>query len=572
MDQQLNVIAAPPESRRRIRYLLQNRTGHFKRRGATHSGRARRQPMIANPFVASKVQVGKYSASLRAALPQRITLDSTRQVEVMGRATPVLGDGQFVLNADCSIPDRFTAQTGVTATIFVRSDAEFIRISTSVRKQNGERAIGTALSHAHPGYANLLAGKSYVGYATLFGTQYLTQYDAISDAAGRVIGALYVGIDVSQQRRMSLATRLAATCFLLISLLWLALIWRFAGDIHGFAGTHSAEITASRNVYMTAGVIAALLLSALLYQMIHRALAKPLDEARNVAQRLSSGDLTSQLHVDRNDEIGQLMQAINGISQGLTDIVGNVRRGSGEITTATREIASGNADLSARTSEQAASLEETAASMLQLTATVNRNADSAQQANQLVLATSTIATKGGLAVDQVVRMMSAIKLGAERIVRIVAEIEAIAFQTNILALNAAVEAARAGEHGRSFTVVAADVRSLAQRSAIAAKEIKTLIDEAVMQADEGSTLADGAGDTMKQIVASVKRVTEVMGEISAASHEQSTGIGQVNTAIGRMDEMTQRNAALVEEAAAAAENLRAQAENLSQMVATFKLP
>ncbi|HKE95546.1 MAG TPA: methyl-accepting chemotaxis protein, partial [Povalibacter sp.] len=366
--------------------------------------------------------------------------------------------------------------------------------------------------------------------------------------------------------------RLAAICFPLMSVLLLVLTWHFAGSIHDLAGVQSAQLAASRNGHMTVGVIAALLLSALLYLIIQRALEKPLDQARRVALRLSAGDLTSQLHVDRNDEIGQLMQAINGISQGLTDIVGNVRRGSGEITAATRDIASGNADLSMRTSEQAASLEETAASMAQLTATVNRNADSALQANEMVVAASTIAARGGLVVDQVVRMMSAIRQGAERIVRIVAEIEDIAFQTNILALNAAVEAARAGEHGRSFTVVAADVRTLAQRSAVAAKEIKTLIDEAVVRADDGSALADQAGSTMKQIVAAVKQVTDVMGQISAASHEQSTGIGQVNSAIGRMDEMTQRNAALVEEAAAAAESLRAQAEKLSQIVATFKLP
>ena len=228
--------------------------------------------MIANPFVPMKAQIGGFSASLRAVLPHRIALDPTRQVEIHGRPTPVLGDGKSVLNADCSIPDRFTAQTGVTATIFVRNGADFIRISTSVKKQNGERAIGTALSHAHPGYASLLTGKSYVGYATLFGTQYLTEYDPITDAAGQVIGALYVGIDVSRERRISLGARLAATCFVLISALLLVLLWHFAGDVDGVAGS-SAQIAASRNAHMTIGVVAALLLSVLLYQIIHRALA-----------------------------------------------------------------------------------------------------------------------------------------------------------------------------------------------------------------------------------------------------------------------------------------------------------
>jgi methyl-accepting chemotaxis protein len=528
--------------------------------------------MIANSFVGSRTQIKRCAASLRAALPSRITLDPTREVDIMGRSTPVLGDGRTVLNLDNAIPDRFTAQTGVTATIFVKNGDDFIRISTSVKKQNGERAIGTALSHAHPGYGRLLAGKSYTGYATLFGTQYLTEYDAIRDAAGKVIGALYVGIDVSRERRISLGAKLASTCFFLISALLAALIWHFAENIEKLGTTPAAQIASSRNVYIGIGIAAALLVSIVLHRILHGALAKPLHEARTVAQRLSAGDLTSQLDVDRNDEIGQLMQAINGISQGLTDIVGNVRRGSTEIAMATREIASGNADLSARTSEQAASLEETAASMAELTTTVKQNADSAQQANQLALAASTIAAKGGRVVNQVIEMMSAIKRGAEQIARIVTEIEDIAFQTNILALNAAVEAARAGEHGRSFTVVAADVRNLAQRSGVAAKEIKTLISDSIVQVDEGSTLADQAGNTMSQIVSSVKRVNDIMGEISAASHEQSTGIEQVNIAIGTMDDMTQRNAALVEQAAAAAENLREQADKLSQVVATFKLP
>jgi methyl-accepting chemotaxis protein len=528
--------------------------------------------MIANPFGHSNTKINRYSASLRAALPDRITLDPTRQVDIMGRPTPVLGDGRSVLNLDCTIPDRFTAETGVTATIFAKSGDDFIRISTSVKKQNGERAIGTALSHAHPGYARLLAGKSYIGYATLFGTQYLTEYDAITDAAGKVIGALYVGIDVSGERRLSLAAKIAGTCFFLTSALVFALVWQLSGDFEQLAQSQSGEIASSRNAYIAMGIVAALMLSVVVYQFVHRALAQPLGEARNVAQRLSAGDLTSQLHVERNDEIGQLMQAINGISQGLTDIVGNVRQGSSEITTATREIASGNSDLSARTSEQAASLEETASSMAQLTTTVKQNADNAQQANQLVLAASAIAGKGGRVVGQVVEMMNTIKRGAEQIARIVAEIEDIAFQTNILALNAAVEAARAGEHGRSFTVVAADVRNLAQRSGVAAKEIKALISDSVVQVDEGSALADQAGNTMTQIVSSVKRVADIMGEISAASSEQSTGIEQVNVAIVMMDEMTQRNAALVEQAAAAAENLREQAEKLSQIVATFKLP
>ncbi len=528
--------------------------------------------MSSNPFARSQSRIGQLAEQLKQTLANRVEVDPSRTVEVMGRPTPVMSTGNQVLNLDCTIPDRFTAQTGATATIFVRSAKDFVRISTSVKKQNGERAIGTTLSHAHPGYSRLLAGQSYVGYATLFGTQYLTEYDALTDSSGRIIGALYVGIDVSHEKRVSLSAKVASVCFALTSLLVLLLLWSFANDARDLGVAASESFSSSQAIHMGFGIAAAAILSLVVYWIMRRAITKPLNDARNVAQRLSSGDLTSQLHVDRNDDIGQLMQAINGISQGLADIVGNVRDGSTQITSASGEIASGNADLSARTSAQAAALEETAASMVQLINTVRRNADNANQANKLGVAAAAIAAKGGRVVDQVVQMMSSIKRGSEEIARIVAEIEDIAFQTNILALNAAVEAARAGEHGRSFTVVAGDVRNLAQRSGIAAKEIKALISDSVTQVDDGSALADQAGKTMVEIVTSVNRVTGIIGEISTASHEQSIGIEQVNVAIEKMDEMTQQNAALVEEAAAAAESLHSQAEKLSRIVATFKLP
>ena len=517
-------------------------------------------------------RIGRLANALREAMPQGIGLDPTRTIEVVGRPTPVLGNAATVLNLDCSIPDAFTTRTGATATIFVKHEREFVRISTSVKKQSGERALGTTLNHAHPGYARLLAGQSYVGYATLFGTQYLTQYDALTDATGRVIGALYVGIDVSQEKRLSLAAKGAGLSFILSSVMVFALLWAFSSNVQETANAPAEALNSLRWNYSLLGFLASGLIAGALYWVLRKAIAGPLNDARNVAQRLASGDLTSQLHVDRNDDIGQVMQAINGIAQGLSDIVGNVRDGATQITSASSEIATGNADLSARTSEQAAALEETAASMTQLIETVRRNAENANHANRLVLASASIAAKGGDVVNQVVQMMSSIKRSSEEISRIVTEIEDIAFQTNILALNAAVEAARAGEHGRSFTVVAGDVRGLAQRSALAAKEIKTLINDSVTQVDEGSTLADRAGQTMGEIVTSVKRVTDIMGEISTASHEQSVGIEQVNVAIAKMDEMTQQNAALVEEAAAAAESLHTQAEKLSGVVGTFKLP
>ncbi|WP_083444801.1 methyl-accepting chemotaxis protein [Herbaspirillum rhizosphaerae] len=298
---------------------------------------------------------------------------------------------------------------------------------------------------------------------------------------------------------------------------------------------------------------------------------KQLDHGLVAAEKLATGDLTATLQVERDDEIGRLMAAINGIGQGLASVVGNVRSGTETINVASREIAIGNADLSSRTESQASSLEETASSMEELTSTVRQNADNARQANSLVTSASELAVKGGEVVGNVVHTMGSIKESSSKIVDIISVIDGIAFQTNILALNAAVEAARAGEQGRGFAVVASEVRSLAQRSATAAKEIKQLISDSVGKVDAGGKLVDEAGATMGEIVTSVKHVADIMGEITAASQEQSTGIEEVNRAITQMDEITQQNAALVEQAAAAAESLQEQADLLTQAVSVFKL-
>ena len=305
--------------------------------------------------------------------------------------------------------------------------------------------------------------------------------------------------------------------------------------------------------------------------IITRSITTPLNKAVEVATRVTTGDLTSHIDERSRDEIGLLFDALRRMNDSLAEIVGNVRTGTEAIGTATQEISSGNADLSMRTESQASSLEETASSMEELTQTVRQNAESARQANQLVVSASDHAIKGGQVVDQVVETMGAIKESSRKIVDIIGVIDGIAFQTNILALNAAVEAARAGEQGRGFAVVAAEVRNLAQRSAGAAKEIKALIGDSVEKVDAGSKLVDEAGTTMNDIVTSVKHVADIMGEITAASHEQSTGIEEVGRAISQMDEMTQQNAALVEEATAAAESMREQATRLTQVVAIFKL-
>jgi methyl-accepting chemotaxis protein len=325
-----------------------------------------------------------------------------------------------------------------------------------------------------------------------------------------------------------------------------------------------------RNVSIAAVTLGVLLALVIGFFLV-RAIVVPLNEAIAVANAVASGDLTSTVEVKSKDETGRLLQALKLMNENLVNLVGQVRSGTESISTGAKQIASGNADLSSRTEEQASSLEETASSMEELTSTVKQNAENAKQANQLAAGASGVALKGGQVVGQVVQTMSSINESSKKIVEIISVIDGIAFQTNILALNAAVEAARAGEQGRGFAVVATEVRTLAQRSAAAAKEIKTLIGDSVHKVEDGTKLVDEAGKTMEEIVSAVKRVTDIMAEISAASQEQSSGIEQVNQAVTQMDQTTQQNAALVEEAAAAAESMQEQAENLVQAVAVFKL-
>ena len=321
-------------------------------------------------------------------------------------------------------------------------------------------------------------------------------------------------------------------------------------------------------ITITVGVILACVLGFLLL----RGIVTPLHEAIAIANAVAAGDLTTKIE-SRGTVNGfdRLINALKVMNDNPVDLVGKVRMDANQISTAASEIASGNLDLSQRTEEQASSLEETASSMEELTSTVRQNADNARQVNQLAAGASEVAVKGGAVVGQVVQTMSSINASSKKIVDIISVIDGIAFQTNILALNAAVEAARAGEQGRGFAVVATEVRTLARRSAAAAKEIKELISDSVSKVEDGTRLVDEAGATMDEIVSAVKRVTDIMSEISAASQEQSSGIEQVNQAVTQMDEVTQQNAALVEEAAAAAESMQDQAHELTQVVGTFKL-
>ena len=317
--------------------------------------------------------------------------------------------------------------------------------------------------------------------------------------------------------------------------------------------------------------LSGLALGSVLAYWITRSITVPLRRAVQVAQTVAAGDLGSHIAVAGRDETSELLQALRDMNHNLQNIVSQVRSGTDTIATATSQIAAGNQDLSSRTEEQASALEQTAASMQELAGTVKHNFDSGKHANELAESAAQVAAKGGAVVAQVVDTMEAINASSRKIADIIGVIDGIAFQTNILALNAAVEAARAGEQGRGFAVVASEVRSLAGRSAVAAKEIKELISASVDNVSAGCTLVEQAGSTMDEIVVSVRRVTDIMGEISLASQDQTTGIDQINQAMVQMDQVTQSNAALVEEAAAAAQSLEQQAQALVQATSVFRL-
>ncbi len=585
-----------------------------------------------------RTEIEGYAKLFAANLPEKLQLDTEKTVEVGGKPVPTLRSGETVLNLDFSIPDRFLSLSNVVGTVFVKHGEEFVRVTTSVKKENGERAIGTTLDRSNPAYAALSNGQSYTGMATLFGKQFMTRYDPLKNADGKIIGASFVGVDFNQQskkirdkiREMKvgktgyffvinanpgkdkgvaivhpakegsnlLAAKDANGQEIVAEMVskkqgqvrypWInselgetsarekvAIFttatewgWLVAG------GTYSDELIDEanniRNRYAIIGSILVLLLALGMYAVIRHIVSRPLQQAAEAARQLSTGDLSATIDSDRHDEIGYLIHAINGIGKNLGNIVGKVRLSSDAIGVAAHQISAGNVDLSERTESQASSLEETSSSMAELTETVKQNADHADQANNLVLIASSVATKGGQMVAQVKDVMSDIKQSSHKIVDIISVIDGIAFQTNILALNAAVEAARAGEQGRGFAVVAGEVRSLAQRSAAAAKEIKVLISTSVEKVDGGSKLADDAEATMEEIVSSVDRVTAIMREIAAASREQSAGIEQVNQAIVQMDQMTQQNSSLVEEAMGAANGLQEQAQELAELMQAFK--
>ncbi|HJV96003.1 MAG TPA: methyl-accepting chemotaxis protein, partial [Albitalea sp.] len=334
------------------------------------------------------------------------------------------------------------------------------------------------------------------------------------------------------------------------------------------ASSTATQLSRATLIVVAAGLVLVVGLSFVIITSIVRPLAAAVRAARTIA----GGDLGSVIESDGDDETAQLLRAMSDMQMRLADLVRDVRDGVESMSGATTEIASGNLDLSNRTERQASSLQETAASLDQMTGALRLHTDTSRQAEQLAMRASDVATKGGVAVGQVVNTMNEIQSSSRKISDIIGVIDAIAFQTNILALNAAVEAARAGDQGRGFAVVAGEVRALAQRSAEAAKEIKGLIAGSVERVDEGSSLVNAAGATMNDIVTQVRQVRDLIGELTHATADQSNGIARVNESVGRIDEMTQQNSALVEESAGAAESLKEQAARLAQAVAVFRLP
>jgi methyl-accepting chemotaxis protein len=584
-------------------------------------------------------QATSYGRIFASGFDGEFSLDPQTTVKVGALDVPTLLSSSKPLNLDFAAPDRFTRETGGNATIFVAAGDDFVRISTSVKKENGDRAVGTALDRTGAAYAALKQGKPYIGMAKLFGKQFMTDYEPIRDGTGKVIGILYVGVDVDRDiaalkdkiRAMKVgetgyyyvlnaapgktagdaivhptkegqnildsrdaggrafvqemldkkegtieypwqnaekgetAARVKIAAFTVFKP-W---NWMIAGGTYEDEITHESAQLRNRNIAV--GLAALAVFAFLLATLIKRTVTRPLKVARDAAVRIAAGDLSTRVAVRSGDEIGRMLDAMNDISSGLSSVVGQVRQGAEQIANASTEISTGNLDLCQRTEEQAVSLASTANSMKDLTETVRRNAGDASHANQLALNTSLVAQEGGRMVRQVIATMDTIKQSSGKINDIIGVIDGIAFQTNILALNAAVEAARAGEQGRGFAVVATEVRSLAQRSAAAAKEIKSLIEASAHEVDAGSRLVQEAGSTMNDVLASTEQVTAIMTRISTASTAQSSGIETVNRSIGEMDEVTQQNAALVEEASAAAQAMQEQADQLARAVRLFKL-
>lgn len=585
-------------------------------------------------------QINRFSDIFLGTFEGEFTVDVENKTQVVDKLLPSLKNGNEIIDMNFKAVDEFTKKTGVNATIFVFDNQEFVRVSTSLKNDKGERVIGTNLSHASPAYNALINGQNYNGVTQLFGKDYTTSYRVLKDKNNHIIAAIFVGLDVSSEmialKESIKKIKIADTGYVFIvdsnkksdkygnvildpvaegknvleattpdnRYFIKEMLTKENGEIQYpwinkelnetevknkvvtyqtykkwnwliASGAYDNELTGQigklYDRFTMIGIAVLICLNIALYYLLKYMITKPLLQVKQFANTLSSGDLTVEIKTTREDEIGQLFQAMNSISQDLSQVVNKVRMSTEQISTASSEISSGNNDLSYRTEEQAISLEKTATSMDQLTAIIQNNAQQVIEVSSLVTNSAQLALTGGQSMKEVVSTMNDINQSSKKIVDIITVIEGIAFQTNILALNATIEAARAGEQGRGFAVVAGEVRNLAHRSSVAANEIKELIHTSVKNINKGNDFVLQTENNITQIVTSVNNVDIIMKEIAIANKEQTLGVEQINNAISEMDGVTQQNAALVEEAAAATNSMNELAVELTKTVEVFKI-
>ncbi|MFP9230351.1 methyl-accepting chemotaxis protein [Pectobacterium cacticida] len=584
-----------------------------------------------------QAEVSNYSRLMASFLPTRFTLDTVNRTPFGNTSHPTLKAGDTVLNLNTIVSDDFLSRTQALSTIFVRDGDDFTRITTALRKEDGTRALGTQLDRESPAYAHAIKGEPYGGLATLFGKQYITQYQPIHDSNNTVIGIMFVGVDITkpftlmQQRILAKKIGENGHFFVINSkpgeerghylfhkdapnnqynapqkpdwsagtleqILTTANGTLEYGDntlpkaqstqvmvyqsipqwnwvIVGTIGKDSllSAVDHTRNLFLGGGIILVVIFATFFVILTRKWLSQPLESVVKVAEQFSAGNLTATLSTTRTDEVGRLINAINGIGQGLTTIVSQVRSASEEISASTDALAVDSENISGQIARQASSVEETSASMEQLSASVKQNADNVSAAKALAEQSAMAARNGSQTVTDSVSTMSDIKNSSQRIADITTVIESIAFQTNILALNAAVEAARAGEHGRGFAVVAAEVRALAQRSATAVKEIETLINESLEKIEAGYHFSEKTQAVMDDVRNRILQVSTIVNDIDIASREQSAGIDQVNTAMVQISQATQENTLLVNNSENTAQNLRQKGHHLSELVSVFRI-